>query len=171
MSRNAAMWLVAATLVVAAPCLADDQPAPAAPTDEAAADAQAPAAIPRVSHHHAVRRLTVAQSIDESVRRLTRGLDLDAAQQDRLRQILVDQHKQMMRLRNSGPGTSEDVTGVMLSIYDQTRARIRAMLTEEQRKKYPAAVPRDQTALGQADLQSWMKMQETKRKQEAGASQ
>jgi outer membrane receptor protein involved in Fe transport len=123
---------------------------------------------PRVIRHGPVRHLTVAQSIDESVRRLARGLDLDPDQQVRLRQILVDQHRHMMQLRSGASGVSGDVTVTMLAIYDQTRARIRAMLNEEQLKKYPAAVPRDQTAPAQADLQHWMQLQETKRKQDDG---
>jgi hypothetical protein len=139
---------------------------------EASAESPTPnAATPRVSHHRPARRLTVAQSIDESVRRLARGLDLDLSQQVRLRQILVDQHQQMMQLRTRGSGVSGDMTGAMLAIYDQSRARIRAMLNEEQLKKYPAAVPREQTAPAQADLQHWMQLQESKRKQEDEASQ
>ena len=77
----------------------------------------------------------------------------------------------MMQLRSGGSGVSGDVTGAMLAIYDQARARIRSMLNEEQLKKYPAAVPREQTAPAQADLQHWMQLQESRRKQDDGASQ
>ena len=178
MAHNTAMWLLAATLVLAGTCRADEPPTgsdvrPTAPTaDEVpATEAAAPAAPRRYTHNHTARHLTIAQSIEESVQRLTRGLDLNPDQQERLREILMDQHRQMMRLRKAGFGASDDATGAMLSIYDQTRARIRALLTEEQLKKYPAAVPRDQTAAGQADLESWLKMQETKRKQDSGSEQ
>jgi hypothetical protein len=179
MARIAALWFVAAWVAFAAPCRADDpttpnDPAPEAPASEPAAEtpaADAAAPIPRINHHQPRRRLTVAQSIEESVHGLARGLDLDADQQDKVREILVDQHRQMLRLHNAGTTASDDVTGAMLSIYDRTRARIRGILTEEQLKKYPAAVPRDQTAAGQADLQTWMKMQENKRKQDGGTSQ
>jgi hypothetical protein len=114
--------------------------------------------------------LTVAQGIDENVRRLSRALNLDLGQQVRLRQILVDQHQQMTQLRNRDYGASPDVTGPMLAIYNQSSARIRAMLNEEQLKKYPAPVPREQTAPAQADLQHWMQQQESRRRQEAGVS-
>ena len=180
MPAAAVMPLAALMLAFCAPCgpavaaAADaSQPAAAAAsTPEASAEPPTPnAATPRVSHHRPARRLTVAQSIDESVRRLARGLDLDLSQQVRLRQILVDQHQQMMQLRTRGPGVSGDMTGAMLAIYDQSRARIRAMLNEEQLKKYPAVVPREQTAPAQADLQHWMQLQESKRKQEGEASQ
>jgi hypothetical protein len=166
-------------LGLSAPCghavaAAADAPLPtaaAAATPEASAEPPAPnVETPRVSHHQPVRRLTVGQSIDENVRRLSRGLNLDLGQQVRLRQILVDQHAQMTQLRSRGSGVSADVTGPMLAIYDQSRARIRAMLNEEQLRKYPAAVPREQTAPAQADLQHWMQLQESGRKQQAGVS-
>jgi hypothetical protein len=181
MVRIALTSLATMTLTFPTACWADDAAAasdptaatgPAAPASDAAVKpAGADAAAPRVLRHGPVRHLTIAQSIDESVRRLARGLDLDPGQQVRLRQILVDQHRQMMQLRSGGSGVSGDVTGAMLAIYDQARARIRSMLNEEQLKKYPAAVPREQTAPAQADLQHWMQLQESRRKQDDGASQ
>ena len=174
-ARRAGLSLAAVTLILAAICRADDMavrdPRPAADTDApaAAAEAAAPDPVtPRFNHHHAVRRFSVAQSIDESVRRLARGLDLDAGQQTRLREILVNQHRQVMLLRNGAAAASGDVTGATMAIYDQTRARIRAMLNDEQLKKYPAALPRDQTAPAQADLQKWLQMQDSKRTQNDG---
>lgn len=173
--------LAATTLVFSTVCRADaaaptSDPAaavtPAAPEPEVVSVAAAPdGAAPRVHRHGPVRHLTVAQSIDESVHRLARGLDLNAAQQVRLRQILVDQHRLTMQLRSGGSAVSGNLTGTMLAIYDQTRARIRSMLDAEQLKKYPAAVPRDQTAPAQADLQHWMHLQESARKQDDGSAQ
>jgi hypothetical protein len=165
MARIATLLLVAVTLAFALVCRADEGTAGDDPSSPAGA------ATPQINHHHPARRLTVAQSIEEGVHRLARGLDLNADQQEQVRQILLDRHRQMMRLRSGGVTASDNVTGATLSIYEQTRARIRAVLTEEQLKKYPAAVPKDQTAAGQADLQTWMKMQETKRKQDGGSSQ
>jgi len=141
---------------------------------ESGADAPASAAdavTPRVYRHGPSRRLTAAQSIDENVQRLARGLDLDPGQQVRLRTILVDQRRQLTQLRSGGSGASGNVTAMMWAIYDQTRTRIRAMLTEEQKKKYPAATPRDQTAPAQADLKHWMSLQESRRTQDSGAPQ
>ena len=106
--------------------------------------------------------MTVAQKIDENVRRLTRGLDLDAGQQQKLRQILLDQHRQIMALRQGNPAAQGDVAGTTMAIYDQSKARIRAMLTEEQRQKYSAEVPRSELAPAQADLQHWLDLQQGK---------
>ena len=150
--------------------------APAAPAPDSAASTASPTppdqegATPRVFRHGPVRHLTPAQSIDESVRRLAHGLDLDASQQLQLRQILVDQRRQIVQLRTSGSASPGDMTGKILATYDRTRARIRAMLNEEQLKKYPPAVPRDQTAPAQADLQHWLDIQDSGRKQGDGTS-
>ena len=168
------------TLVFSAASRADDSAAasdataaigPAAPAPDASVAPTLDAATPRVSHHRPIRRLTVAQSIEASVHRLARGLDLDPGQQARLRQILVDQYRQVLQLRSGNAPIPVDVTGTTLAIYDQTKARIRAMLNDEQKKKYSADVPREQTALAQADLQHWMELQESRRKQDDGASQ
>lgn len=158
MARIALMSLVAMTLAFSAAAAGPVAPAPDAVT------LPAPGGDARARHHGPARRLTIAQSIDESVRRLTRGLDLDPGQQARLRQILVDQHRQLLQLR-SGNAPAPDVTGTTLAIYDQTKMRIRTMLNDEQKKKYSADVPRDSLAPAQADLQHWMQMQESKRKQ------
>lgn len=163
MAHLALLGLVAMTLAFSAACRADDA--------AAASDATAEAQTPRVSHHRPLRRLTAAQSIDQSVRRLSRGLNLNLGQQVRLRQILVDQQRATMQLRSRGAGVSGDLTGAMLAIYDQTKTRIRAMLDDEQKKKYSADVPREQTAPAQADLQHWLELQESRRAQDSGASQ
>jgi hypothetical protein len=163
--------LVAMMLTYSAACVAGDTSttvAPVVPTSESAVESPAPQVNVRPGRHGPARHLTVAQSIEESVRRLTRGLDLDPGQQARLRQILVDQRRQVLQLRSS---SAPDVAGTTLAIYGQTKARIRAMLNDEQRSKYSADVPRDTLAPAQADLQHWMKMQESKRQQDSGDSQ
>ena len=164
-----------ALVAVAVPGRAEDaaaavDPAVAAgPAVPAAADAtatlQAPdAGTPAVSHHRPARHLTAAQGIDESVRRLTRGLDLEPSQQESLRQILVDQHRRIMKLRSANSAVQADIAGTTLAIYEQTKGRIRAMLNDEQKKKYSADVPRSDLAPAQADLKHWMDLQESKRR-------
>jgi hypothetical protein len=110
------------------------------------------------------------QGIDESVRRLTRALDLDPEQQARLRQILVDQQRQAQGLRNERSQPGADQAGLTLAVLERTKERIRAMLNEEQRKKYSADVPREMTAPANADLQHWMQMQESKKMQHGDKS-
>jgi hypothetical protein len=181
MSRIALISLVALTVAFSAVCRADnsavvtDPPAtadPAAPVSDAAVEPSASAAAtPAASRHRPATHLTVAQSIDENVRRLARALDLDPGQQAKLRQILVEQHRQMLQLRSGGSAGSGDATGTAMAIYGQTKGRIRAMLNDEQKIKYSADVPRDTLAPAKADLQHWMQMQESSRKQGDEASQ
>lgn len=127
----------------------------------AADDASAAARVHRPPAHH-----TPGQGIDESVRRLTRSLDLDSAQQAKLREVLWDHHRQVMQLRNEDSTVMVDRAGATLALLDRTKARIRDILNEEQRNKYSVDVPRDQTAPAQADLQHWMQLQDSQRQQD-----
>jgi hypothetical protein len=174
MARIALTLLAATTLALGAPCRADDaagdSPAatnPAAPAPEGAGQLPAAAgATPPVRHSHQPKHLTVAQSIDASVHRLTLSLDLTPDQQQTLRQILVEQHHRIAKLRGAGAAAPTDVTATTLAIYDQTKSRIRAMLNEEQKRKYVADVPRGELAPAQADLKHWMELEESKRRQD-----
>lgn len=120
---------------------------------------------PRTTRH------TPAAVIDESVRRLTRGLDLSAAQQTSLREILLDQQGEILRLRAQGAEPMTDRVAMRLAIVDRTKVRIRAMLTDEQREKYLTDVPREQTAVAQADLKHWIDIQAAKRQTSKDDSQ
>ena len=141
-----------------APAVVSGSAAPPSATD----------AVPARPHRHPpAAHLTAAQRIDAHVRRLARGLDLDAGQQEKLRQILVDQHRQMLLLHGGNAAASGDVAGTTLAIYDQTKTRIRAILNDEQKKKYIVDVPREDLAPAQADLQHWMDLQEARRRQDS----
>jgi hypothetical protein len=167
-ARIARASLVAMTLAFSVAGRADEPAATGADTEAGAVVPAPDAAVPVPRRHGPPRHLTAAQSIDEGVRRLTRALELDPAQQERARNILVDQQRQIMKLRASGSAVAGDATGRTLAVYDQTKARIRAMLNDEQKKKYIADVPRDGLAPGQADLKHWMDIQEAKRRQGLG---
>ncbi|MDE3011963.1 MAG: hypothetical protein KGI67_13850 [Pseudomonadota bacterium] len=144
---------------------------PAAPTQSAsaaltAAPAAETAAGPGAGHHpRQAGRLTPAQRIELSVRRLARGLELDPAQQDTLRNILTDQHRQILQWRSGATTGPTDVAGTTLAIYEHTRTRIRALLNAAQLAKYGVDVPHDELAPAQADLQHWMGLQEARRRQ------
>jgi hypothetical protein len=103
------------------------------------------------------QRLTREQVIDERVHSLAKSLELDGTQQAKLREILENEHRQISQVRTGTPPAGVDRVGLMLAVLDQTREEIRAMLNEEQRKKYPAAVPRGSTAPASADLDYWMR--------------
>jgi hypothetical protein len=153
--------------------------APVAP-DSASPDASAPRAnlnpetsdadIPRARVRRPPTHHTVAHGIDETVRRMSRALGLDAGQQMQLREILLDQQRQIRKLRGEPPPAGVDWAAVTMGIADQTKARIRAMLTAEQKEKYTTDVPHEMTAPAQADLQHWMQIQESNRLKDDGDS-
>jgi hypothetical protein len=98
------------------------------------------------------QHLTAEQALNARVSRMTRALELNETQQAKLREVLTNERQQLMQLRTSGT----ERVGPALAILDRTREEIRAMLNEEQKKKYPAVVPRDMTAPASADVDYWM---------------
>jgi hypothetical protein len=136
----------------------------APPADSpATADAPSPAPTAARSRSHRSPHPTPAQVIDANVRRLAQGLKLNQEQQSKLREILVDQYAQLMKLRTeSGPGT--DRTGAIRALVDRTRERIREMLNDEQKKQYSTAVPHEITAATRADLEHWLEVRDAQRR-------
>jgi hypothetical protein len=175
MATTAPIAVMALTLAMSAASRADDASAAVATPEAVLVAPPAPAGnvkpetsnadIPKARVHRPPAHHMPGQAIDESVRRLTRSLDLDSAQQAKLREILWDHHRQVMKLRNEDSTVAVDRAGATLALLDRTKARIRDILNEEQRKKYSVDVPRDQTAPAQADLQHWMQLQDSQRQQ------
>jgi hypothetical protein len=129
----------------------------------------APAGSAARSRSHRPPHRTPAQVIDANVRRLAQGLKLDQEQQAKLREILVDQYAQLMKLRTeSAPGT--DRVGAMRAIVDRTRERIREMLNDEQQKQYATDVPREVTAATRADLEHWLDVRDAQRREDTEES-
>jgi protein CpxP len=114
-----------------------------APDSDAAAGPNA-VSRPTPARHaqHRARR-----ALDDRVATYTKELNLDAKQQSQLRALLLQQREQVLRVWNdtSLPAAQRvHATGV---ISDATADGIRAMLTEEQRKKYnPPRPPHESTA-------------------------
>ena len=176
--RRYALPLLLLTLVLewSAGCPAEDATAnvPAQPVSDAAphdtdarqnpSTAQLPAtrvARPRIHH-------VPGQGIEQTVQRMTRGLGLDTAQQTQLRKILWDEQQQARRLReHAGPDVAW--ASATAAIVEQTKSRIRAILTGEQKNRYFQDVPRQDLAPAQADLQHYMQLQESKRQQSDAA--
>jgi hypothetical protein len=153
----------------AAEAMQGDAPPAESPasTDERAADPPAGSALRSRSHRPPHR--TPAQVMDANVRRLAQGLRLDQEQQAKLREILVDQYAQLMKLRTeSAPGT--DRAGAMRAIVDRTREKIREMLNDEQKKQYATDVPREVTAATRADLEHWLDVRDAQRKEDTEES-
>ena len=166
-ARPLVLVLLSLSLAWAVATRADDAP-PADPgVKTAPSNADSP---PRVRPHHSATRRTPAEVINQTVRRMTRALDLNAEQQLKLREILVEQHGAILRLRTEGTGPGTDRVAMSAAIVDRTKSKIRAMLTEDQKQKYMSDVPYEQTAPARADLQHWLSIQDAKRRDDGEAA-
>ena len=156
-------------LPLSSPAAAEAMPGDA-PPGESPASTDGPAAGSALrSRSHRPPHRTPAQVLDANVRRLAQGLRLDQEQQAKLREILVDQYAQLMKLRTeSAPRT--DRAGAMRAIVDRTRERIREMLNDEQKKQYATDVPREVTAATRADLEHWLEVRDAQRKEDTEES-
>ncbi len=165
-----ACWRLAAAGPDQPAAPAPDTPV-AAPTLDATPDevkpdsALAPKRIPRT--HGATQHRTLPEKIDAEVRRLAVGLNLDAAQQEKLRQILWDQHRELRARLVEHPQPGVDRASLALAIVDHTKAQIRAMLNDEQKVKYSAEVPREAVSASRADLEHWVDVQNGQASQDA----
>jgi pyruvate/2-oxoglutarate dehydrogenase complex dihydrolipoamide acyltransferase (E2) component len=135
---------------------ADATAAAAADTKDTADTAAPSAAAPRARTPRSPQHRTPGQALDADVRRLTKQLDLNPDQQARLKELLIDQQRQIRRVWKDNPNPEADRVGPTMAIVDRTRAQIRAMLTDEQLSKYPAAVPRDNLGPATTDVDSWL---------------
>jgi Spy/CpxP family protein refolding chaperone len=111
-------------------------------------------AAPAAAHRHATRG-----TLDERVEALARMLNLDSRQQASVRELLTRQRMQLTQIwEDAGVPAAYRVHAThMLS--EQTSENIRALLNEEQKKKFPqpqpaSAAPTD--ALGGRSIDEWI---------------
>jgi hypothetical protein len=82
------------------------------------------------------RHAAAGSGLDARVRTLSKFLDLDAAQQSELRKVLENQREQVRKLWNDSTVAPANRISATRAISDNTADQIRALLNEEQRKKY-----------------------------------
>jgi periplasmic protein CpxP/Spy len=75
-------------------------------------------------------------SVDEQLKHMTKKLDLTADQQPKIKAILDDQHAKMEALHNDTSIPREDKRGKMGEIHQASETQIRAVLNEDQQKKF-----------------------------------
>lgn len=97
-------------------------------------------------------------SLNDRIRILTKALDLDTLQQSQLRSVLESQRAQLGKLWSDTTLPAEYRVSATRKISDQSADRIRALLTEEQRKKYNPHVEPHNTApgAGEKTVEDWM---------------
>jgi hypothetical protein len=124
-------------------------PAAAVPAQEANAALQVHRVAPRYKR----------QSLDERVELLARHLDLNGGQKSTLKIILLERQQDILNMRHApshGDGLQLDR---FRTIEDKTAERIRAMLTEEQRKKYdPLGVRNSNFGAQNVRVEDWLKV-------------
>ncbi len=102
--------------------------------------------------------------LDKRVALLTKELKLDASQQVRVKKILQDQQVQISRLWSDTAMAPALRINATQTIGDHTADQIRALLNEEQRKKYIQQHKREaKVGAPGADVQTWMTSNKVKK--------
>jgi len=98
--------------------------------------------------------------LDNRVQMLAQALDLDTAQQVQLRQVLENQRDELLKVWRDNALPAGNRVGATRAINTRTADRIRALLTEEQRKKYKPPEQSQQPAAGAGTrtVEDWMKL-------------
>ena len=98
-------------------------------------------------------------TIDDRVRVLARSLDLNEAQRVAVKKILEQRQQETLRIRQDSSISGGARIDRFRALQDNTVERIRAVLNEEQKKKYdPLAVRRTQPAPQQRSVEDWLKV-------------
>jgi hypothetical protein len=98
-----------------------------------------------------------ASSLDLRVKRLAKALKLDASQQAQLRVVLMKQEEQVrLAWSDTSVPSSYRVLATRI-ISDQTADRIRALLNDEQKKRYnPPRLAPPPHAAGSPGVENWL---------------
>jgi hypothetical protein len=106
-------------------------------------------------HHHSQKRLTP----EDRVKVFARSLNLDQAQQDAVLKILQARREESQRIRRDTSISGSARIDQFRALQDETVLRIRAVLNEEQKKKYdPLAVRKVEPAEDQKTVEDWLEL-------------
>jgi hypothetical protein len=97
------------------------------------------------------------RALEQRIATYTRTLQLTPDQQSQLRGLLVRQGEQLRRIWRDSAQSSGSRIQLTRAVTGLTSDRIRALLTEEQRKKYNAPRhPRPEAAMTGPSVEDWM---------------
>ena len=100
--------------------------------------------------------------LERRVQLLAAELDLDAVQQVKVRALLEGQREQVQRVwSNTATPPAVRVNNTQV-IGERTADQIRALLTEEQRKKYNLSHQRESAEVGKVSVETWMNATQAK---------
>ncbi len=119
--------------------------------------ADVPSPVPVAPNRSGVQMHESASSLDVRVRRLTKALNLDVTQQGQLRAVLMKQEDQVRQAWSDTTVPSSYRVLATRIISDQTADRIRALLNDQQKKKYnPPRLAPPSHAAGSPDVENWL---------------
>lgn len=103
------------------------------------------------------RHAIASAPLENRVQLMTKELELDAGQQIALRNVLIEHRTEVAKAWSDPSVPAAIRVGATQAVTEKTTARIRAMLTDEQREKY-IKPHRHETAGGTSgdDVQTWM---------------
>jgi hypothetical protein len=98
-------------------------------------------------------------TIDDRVKVFARNLDLNEEQQAAVKKILEQRQQETLRIRQDASISGGARIERFRALQDHTVERIRAVLNEDQKKKYdPLAVRRATPAPDQKSVEDWLKI-------------
>jgi hypothetical protein len=112
--------------------------------------AAAEVAQPRSARHQ-------PRGLEDRVKVMARALDLDARQQLELRKILQGQRQQVMKAWSDTTVAPAYRVAATQAIGDGTADQIRALLNDEQKKRYSAPRQAREAASSGPSVEDWMK--------------
>ena len=102
------------------------------------------------------KRRTLTQ--DDQVKRFAESMDLSETQQSEVKKILEFRQAQTRRIRLDGSLSGAERISRLRILQDSTVAWIRAVLNDEQKKRYdPLAVRQAQKSSPEPSVEDWMK--------------
>lgn len=116
--------------------------------------AQKPDSTAPMQQTHAMHRAR----LEDRVKVLAESLHLDDAQQLAVTKILEERQQETLRIRRDPSISGSDRLTQFRALQDRTMLRIRAVLNDEQKKKYdPFAARRVEPAPQQRSVEDWIK--------------
>jgi hypothetical protein len=124
-----------------------------APSWALAGDQENGNATPKLETHRRYSK----PSLDARVSRFASGLDLTEAQRFAVKKILQQQRQEILKIRNDPSTTGSAGIDRLRALQDRTIERIRAVLNEEQKKKYDPLAVRRIPQTPQPSVEDWLK--------------
>jgi Spy/CpxP family protein refolding chaperone len=105
---------------------------------------------------HQTRQPQPKLGLDSRVRQFAKALDLNAEQQAAVRKILLQQQQEILEIRHDPTLVGSAGIDKVRALQEITAAKIRAILNEEQKKKYDPFAPRRIPPSTQYSVEDWL---------------